>query len=155
QFFFANYFNKKYQFHDLRLSSMVKSARHAMSIDERRRTFEPTPWNNIGELNGPPGQSQSELPYQQVWFSGDHASVGGGGDVMGLWQEAPVWVVEGEQRRGLAINRDMLERYRHDIDYRAQVNCMKRPMFSLSSISFYGSRRGPGKDSINDVAEVA
>jgi uncharacterized protein (DUF2235 family) len=154
-FIFANYFNKKYQFHDLMLSSMVKSARHAVSIDERRHTFEPTPWNNLGELNGTTGQSTSELPYQQVWFPGDHASVGGGGDVNGLWQAALVWVVEGAQRRGLAINQDMLEKYRHDIDYKAQVNCMKRPMFSLSSISFYGSRRGPDKGAITDVAEVA
>src|SRR5581483_5864758 len=49
--FFANYFNRKYEFHDLALSRMVKSARHVLSIDERRRTFVATPWTNIDELN--------------------------------------------------------------------------------------------------------
>jgi uncharacterized protein (DUF2235 family) len=34
---FASRFNRRYQFHDLALSRMVKSARHALAIDERRR----------------------------------------------------------------------------------------------------------------------
>jgi hypothetical protein len=50
-------------------------------------------------------------PYRQVWFPGDHASVGGGGDVNGLWQAALVWVVEGAQLRGLAL----MKRHSRDI----------------------------------------
>jgi uncharacterized protein (DUF2235 family) len=58
--------NKKHRFHDTNLSQFVKSARHAVAIDERRRDFVPTLWTNLKELNercgfdGNPG----DAPYQ-------------------------------------------------------------------------------------------
>jgi uncharacterized protein (DUF2235 family) len=157
-FLFANSFNKKYQFHDLALSSMVKNARHALSIDERRRTFVPTPWTNIGELNREATGSASNRagpPYLQQWFPGDHASVGGGGDVNGLWQATLVWVVEGAQACGLAIDPAGLEEYRDDIDYTVSVYCMKKPTFSLSSLSLRRWRDGPGEGDLSEVSEIA
>jgi uncharacterized protein (DUF2235 family) len=152
---FAKLFNSKYEFHDLALSRMVRSARHAMSIDERRRTFAPTPWNNFRELNAALAQPGSAEPYQQVWFPGDHASIGGGGDVNGLWQASLAWVVEGAQLRGLAVDEAALAGYRADIDYKASVNCMKRRTFSLSSISFYRWRKGPRDAPLSEVSDVA
>jgi len=153
---FARHFNKKYAFHDVTLSRMVSSARHALSIDERRRTFTPSRWINVNELNARAGQEASNVPpYQQAWFPGDHASVGGGGDVNGLWQAALVWIVEGAQLRGLAVNETALAQYRGDIDYKASVYCMKRRAFSLSSLSFHRWRRGPREGLISDVADVA
>jgi uncharacterized protein (DUF2235 family) len=153
---FARSFNKKYAFHDVTLSRMVNSARHALSIDERRRTFAPSRWRNIGELNTNMGQDGSgSLPYQQVWFPGDHASVGGGGDVNGLWQATLVWIVEGAKLRGLAVNEDVLAGYKRDIDYKASVYCMKKPTFSFSSISLRRWRRGPEEAALTDVSDVA
>ena len=154
---FASRFNKKYAFHDVTLSRMVGSARHALAIDERRNTFRPSRWTNLNELN----TARAALPgaggplYQQIWFPGDHASVGGGGDVNGLWQASLVWVVEGARARGLALNETALEGYRHDIDYKASVYCMKRRTFSLSSLSFRRWRYGPRDSLLTDVSDVA
>ena len=105
---FASLFNRKYQFHDLALSRMVKSARHALAIDEKRRTFVATPWKNIDDLNRHAGRADvpaAEQPYLQQWFPGDHATVGGGGDVNGLWEASLVWVVEGGNAAGLPSTR--------------------------------------------------
>jgi uncharacterized protein (DUF2235 family) len=149
------FFRSKYQFHDLELSRMVKGARHALAIDEKRLTFKATPWTNFARLNeaAAPSARPEEAPYQQLWFPGDHASVGGGGDVNGLWQAALVWVVEGAQLVGLAVNQDDLEAYRKDIDCTVSVQCMKKPMFSWASISFMSSRKGP--DQLAYVSDIA
>ena len=153
--FFANRFNRKYQFHDLALSSMVKSARHALSIDERRRTFAPTPWTNLGELNSLAGSSSRNTPqYEQAWFPGDHASIGGGGTVNGLWQAALVWVVEGALSCGLSIDESKLDAYRKGIDHKASVYSAPDAGFSLSSISLRGWRIGPAGEAFAEVSEV-
>ena len=153
---FARFFNNRYAFHDVALSRMVSSARHVLSIDERRITFRPSLWSNLNELNGRAGVASSDTaPYQQVWFPGDHASVGGGGDVNGLWQASLAWVVDGARARGLAVDDAALEGYRRDIDYKASVYCMKRRAFTLSSISFYRWRSGLRDASFTDVSEIA
>ncbi len=54
-------------FHDLKLSSYVGTARHALGIDEQRDNFTLTFW----EPNGHPDS-------EQVWFPGSHGDVGGG-----------------------------------------------------------------------------
>ena len=76
------FINRKYEFHDTNLSSFVKSARHAVAIDERRRDFLPTLWSNVDELNSRAGADSTsrDAPYQQQWFPGIHGSVGGGGN---------------------------------------------------------------------------
>ncbi len=60
---------KVFGFHDTRLSPEVNFACHAVSIDEKRESFEPTLWletpDNAERIN-------------QVWFSGVHSDVGGG-----------------------------------------------------------------------------
>ncbi|HXJ01827.1 MAG TPA: DUF2235 domain-containing protein, partial [Micropepsaceae bacterium] len=48
---FASVVDDKYRFHDTSLSRFVLSARHAVSIDERRSSFAPTLWDNIDSLN--------------------------------------------------------------------------------------------------------
>ncbi len=80
-------------FHDNRLSSMVESARHAMALDERRVFFPPLPWSNLDELNARSGRQDE--PFQQVWFPGDHGSVGGGGNRVGLSSVAFRWIALG------------------------------------------------------------
>ncbi|GAC1553704.1 MAG: hypothetical protein NVS2B5_12500 [Beijerinckiaceae bacterium] len=51
RFLIAKLFQKKFQFHDTSLTLFVKRARHALAIDERRKDFVPTLWDNIDELN--------------------------------------------------------------------------------------------------------
>jgi uncharacterized protein (DUF2235 family) len=59
-------------FHDVTLSSWVDRAFHAVAIDERRRPFLPTLWQQQ------PAARAGGQQVEQVWFSGVHADVGGG-----------------------------------------------------------------------------
>jgi uncharacterized protein (DUF2235 family) len=64
--------NKPFQFHDTKLSRIVKNARHAVALDEHRKVFNVTPM----ELSD--GALQSGTVLKQFWFAGDHGCVGGG-----------------------------------------------------------------------------
>jgi len=93
---------KKYEWHDAKLSPYVEQARHAMALDERRKDFNITKWNNIKELNVLSAQdNKEEHRYQQLWFPGTHGSVGGGGVHRGLSDEAFQWIREGAKQAGL------------------------------------------------------
>ena len=106
--FFAPFANREQRYFDSDLTSMVVSARHAVSIDEDRVTFTPTLWPNVVELNARLGfdHSTGKAPYQQKWFVGDHGSVGGGGDVRGLSDRALQWVLDGALAMGLYVDED-------------------------------------------------
>lgn len=108
---FAKNFDAKYRFHDESLSRFVLSARHAVSIDERRSTFSPTLWDNIEALNANAsavGLLREQRPYQQVWYPGNHSGVGGGNDDHGLSRTPLAWIAEGAERAGLDWSRDIL-----------------------------------------------
>ena len=100
---FANAMNRGFQFHDVSLSPLVDRARHAVAIDERKRDFAPTLWDNLDELNALRGadSTRPDAPYQQVWFPGVHGSVGGGGERRGLSDAALVWIWDGARQAGL------------------------------------------------------
>jgi uncharacterized protein (DUF2235 family) len=89
----ATWINRRFRFHDAKLTSKVQSARHAVAIDERRVLFEPVLWNNVADLNNAQGASMYDVkaPYQQKWFPGVHGSVGGGGPERGLSDAALTW----------------------------------------------------------------
>ena len=55
-------------FYDNKIGSNIKTARHALSIDEVRKDFEPTIWRQ---------DSQNKVDLKQVWFAGNHSDVGG------------------------------------------------------------------------------
>jgi uncharacterized protein (DUF2235 family) len=96
----ASLVNRRHRFHDTCLSSRVAAARHAVAIDERRSSFEPTLWDNVDALNA----WAADLPYRQEWFPGVHAAVGGGGHDRSLASGALLWVMEGAAARGLAFD---------------------------------------------------
>ena len=104
-------FNAQYKFHDAELSSSVRSARHAIAIDERRLTFPASPWTNIVRLNRDYGNGDEKVPlYAQQWFPGNHGSVGGGGPRVGLSSVALHWIVKGAENAGLEIDWDEFDR---------------------------------------------
>jgi uncharacterized protein (DUF2235 family) len=78
------YLSRRWSFHDVQLGSHVWHAAHAMAIDERRRPFEPTPFER--QADAPPAQT-----IEQAWFAGVHSDVGGGypdprlADITLLW----------------------------------------------------------------------
>lgn len=102
----ASFVNRKHQFHDCDLSTFVSSARHAVAIDEKRRSFEPTLWTNVDDMNEivKYDPTDEDAPYKQQWFPGVHGSVGGGGDYSGLSDEALEWVWAGAKRLGLKFS---------------------------------------------------
>jgi uncharacterized protein (DUF2235 family) len=101
-----NFLDRKYDFHDTSLSSFLKSARHAVAIDERRKDFVPTLWDNVVEMNTAIGVNveADDAPYQQKWFPGVHGSVGGGGERRGLSDRALDWVLDGARHQGLELD---------------------------------------------------
>lgn len=93
---------RRYEFHDADLSSIVSSARHAVALDERRRAYQPTRWENLEELNR--DAASDEAPYRELFFVGDHSSIGGGGVATDLSSIALDWIVEGAAAVGLEFN---------------------------------------------------
>ena len=102
----SKWLNRKLGFHDVRLTSKVQSARHALALDEKRKPFRPTVWNNVAELNGDDEKNHygPDAPYQQRWFPGVHGAIGGGGEDRGLSDGALSWILSGARRAGLEVN---------------------------------------------------
>jgi uncharacterized protein (DUF2235 family) len=111
----ANWFNRKYGFHNAVLTSKIKAARHAVAIDEPRPTFRATLFGQakVDELNGrlrrkgEPPMPDYLLPYQEKWFPGVHGAVGGGGRLHGLSDGALDWVLQGARRAGLELRTEV------------------------------------------------
>jgi hypothetical protein len=89
---------REFLFHDTQPSSIVQHARHAVSIDENRKDFQPTLWDDK------PG-----LDLLQVWFAGVHSDVGGGYDERGLSYCACDWIVREAVRFGLQFEPHLLQ----------------------------------------------
>jgi len=97
-----------WQFHDVRLSRIVKNAFHALAIHEHRAEFVPTLW----EKQAPWDHTATppvEQVLEQMWFSGAHSDVGGGYPETGLSDVALEWMVgKAEQAGGLEFDRASL-----------------------------------------------
>ncbi|MCB0178743.1 MAG: DUF2235 domain-containing protein [Anaerolineae bacterium] len=94
---FDRWANHKYRFHDTTLSPLVENALHAVAIDERHRNFALTPM-----------ERQPDCPQQrlmQVWFPGDHMSVGGGSYHRRRLADASLlWMIEKIQAWNLGLS---------------------------------------------------
>jgi uncharacterized protein (DUF2235 family) len=89
----GHFFGKKFK--DNRLNPDVAFGRHAISIDEMRKKFPVSLWD---ESALPERQS-----IEQVWFAGVHSDVGGWYDERGLSDIALIWMVEQAERAGLRL----------------------------------------------------
>ena len=93
---FDRLFNKKYQFHNTKLSSTIAHALHAVAIDENRKVFLQTPMQPAQ-----PGQ------VREVWFPGGHGCVGGGTRINSpLSNAALMWTIESVENLGLGLKFD-------------------------------------------------
>jgi hypothetical protein len=72
---------EQHVFHDTTPSSINKHIRHAVSIDENRKYFEPTP---VTPKEG--------VDLKEVWFPGVHSDVGGGYRETGLSDASCEWM---------------------------------------------------------------
>jgi Uncharacterized alpha/beta hydrolase domain (DUF2235) len=67
----------KHKFTDFTLNVNVTYAKHAISIDEDRRDFQRVPW--IPDKSKATTRDKfGNLHFEQVWFAGVHADIGGG-----------------------------------------------------------------------------
>lgn len=80
--------------------AIVKTARHALSIDEKRWDFRPQVWDDSASPS-----------IVQVWFPGVHSNVGGGYTHDGLANAALKWMTGEAHDAGLDLNKAYLAHY--------------------------------------------
>lgn len=161
----AKLFNKSHEFHDAHLSSMVKSARHAVSIDEHRKTFPPALWSEKLETMNLKAlalesdatldpKTRADWAYRQEWFPGDHGSVGGGGDRVGLSSFSCDWIAQGAARVGLEMDVRELDEVRAVQNIREHlINKSSLPFMTRLLMRKKFDRIGP--DRITDISQTA
>ncbi|KAL4915691.1 hypothetical protein BDW62DRAFT_188082 [Aspergillus aurantiobrunneus] len=81
----GQWFGEQLEFRNTLLSKDVKYAYHALALDEERTAYQPTLWHQ------PDDADDQEL--LQVWFSGAHGDVGGGGEDPRLANIALAWMI--------------------------------------------------------------
>lgn len=111
--------NRQYQFGDTEIHPNVEIARHAyfllpcfidvrLALNEDRAEFAPTVWKLPAENNS--------TDLKQVWFAGEHSSVGGGDPTYGLSDIALAWMLqELKDTTGLHFDVKYLEKSRETI----------------------------------------
>ena len=92
---------QRFAFHDTTLSSRVKFAFHALAIDERRKPFAPTLWEQSIE-----DAANKRNWLEQAWFTGVHSNIGGGYPDSSLSDLALLWMVERIEKHGLGLEFD-------------------------------------------------
>jgi uncharacterized protein (DUF2235 family) len=93
--------NKRWQFHDMELTSIVQSAFQALAVDEHRKSFSPAVW---APSKAVPGRIR-----EQVWFAGAHSDVGGGYQQPALSNLALRWMADRADQCGLVFEKDAFE----------------------------------------------
>jgi uncharacterized protein (DUF2235 family) len=96
-FVLSRLLGNEWNFHDISLSPIVKSASHALAIDEKREDFKPSPWDKANDAD-----------FQQVWFAGVHSDIGGGYPETGLSDITLNWMISQAKARGLNFDTTVL-----------------------------------------------
>jgi hypothetical protein len=98
-------------FYDKTLNENVGFARHAISIDERRKSFTRVGWGSAGVW-----KETKPIWFDQTWFAGDHADIGGGNpdNESALSDHALEWMAASAEQVGLCINRSALHIFARD-----------------------------------------
>ncbi|MCK0167305.1 DUF2235 domain-containing protein [Jannaschia sp. S6380] len=141
--------NRRHAFHDTDLSPMVRAARHAVAIDERRKSFRPTLWSNLAELNA----GREGRPYRQEWFAGDHGAVGGGGEITALSAITLGWLMEGAGDEGLGFDPNVSERLRGEMDPMGPLTNSKVAKGGV--VAAMMRRFGASRDPVGDLGDVS
>ena len=98
------------KFEDTSLLERVLHARHALALDDERRTFHPIPWDERQEKKQRGTVDPDRLT--QVWFPGMHADVGGGYPDDGLSFVPLCWMIDEADKKGLKFEKTIVEIYR-------------------------------------------
>ncbi|MDA9764086.1 DUF2235 domain-containing protein [Opitutales bacterium] len=114
-------YNARFAFHDTCVNPSVKYALHAKAIDELRSVFEVTP------MFACKGSGQI---VEEVWFPGDHSSIGGGKIPKApLSNRCLIWMLERMETHGLKLSTDQTRiedgiACDHSIDFDNQIQGM-------------------------------
>lgn len=100
----AKIVNRKYQFHDTKLSRSTRAGRHAVAIDDPVLVYKPTLWTNLSLLNQGHEKGPADQPYQQRWFPGEHGTIGGSRAERQLSDLTLHWIAQGAVEAGLALD---------------------------------------------------
>ena len=102
------FIDQKLEFHDTKLNKEIKAAYHAVAIDEQRKTFEPTLWDESKKF-------KNQI-VEQVWFAGVHSDIGGGYSERYQSNIALQWMIKKAKKHGLKLKHDYdeLSRPIHD-----------------------------------------
>lgn len=94
--------------YDTDLDTHVSYARHALSIDEARASFERVPWGVPGEWKG-----GDPIWFEQMWFAGNHSDIGGSypEDESRLSDIAFDWMINAARSVGLKYDPTVLRLY--------------------------------------------
>ncbi|GAA1233937.1 MULTISPECIES: DUF2235 domain-containing protein [Streptomyces] len=121
----VNRLNRRWAFHDTKLSSWVQGAFHALAIDEQRLAFRPTLWHQQ------PGAAEKGQELKQVWFTGVHCDVGGGYRETGLSDITLLWMVDQARGYGLEFDSEALSgagrqgmKLDESVDFRVQPEAL-------------------------------
>lgn len=97
-----------------RTNPSVRSFRHAMAIDERRRMFRLNRWTQPqpfveNPFTEPPLAVPQDI--EQLWFAGVHSDIGGGYPEAqsGLSKFPLIWIIEEARAHGLRISQQMFD----------------------------------------------
>ena len=84
----------KFRFPNFKLNSKIHHAYHAISIDDKRKTFHPELWDE---------ENETKDRIEQVWFAGVHANVGGGYPKQGVSLVSLDWMMKKSAKHGLNL----------------------------------------------------
>ncbi len=96
--------SKMAQHHNAYPTTLIKSCRHALAIDENRSSFKLTPF-----LEYMPNQKRDPTSVfrdtiEQRWFVGAHSNIGGGYEDNALSTRPLAWMMEGPEATGLQMH---------------------------------------------------
>jgi uncharacterized protein (DUF2235 family) len=119
----------------------VKRVCHALSLDDDRRSFYPTLWNEsaAAQAGGIPTDRIS-----QVWFAGEHSNLGGGNPDDSLAQISLYWMMVEAMKCGLVFKENsesgfsVLEQTRRAQDYDGRIHNSR---LGFGSLYRYAPRR--------------
>ena len=132
--------SRLWTFHDATLSSAVRNAFHAVSIDERRGPFKPTLWVEDEREGGGLAKSTPDQTVEQVWFAGVHSDVGGGYPDPSLSEIPLRWMAAKAEACGLAFKPDRLLLKARDCD--AGRRCLGIEVAPDLRADLHDSRKG-------------
>lgn len=93
-----------WRFHDTELGLHIRTARHAMAMDEIRASFTVTRWSN----------ADKHADAREVWFPGVHSDVGGGYSNTNLSDGPLRWMLEESAAAGLNFRTGVINSLKPD-----------------------------------------